>query len=129
MKMFVTRRSHGAKPQVKGAHVPACQPNPMTDRPHFKLVQTETWWIRSDVDSQKYPMPRVSPAPRFSVTHEQGSFLLALVRSVFASGLVSSRRFIFAPGFPALVRYRSFSLLGLRSRRQIRCLRFLHQSG
>jgi hypothetical protein len=56
--MFVTRRPHGAKSQVKGAPGPACRPNPMADRPHFESVQAETWWLHSDVGSQEYLMPK-----------------------------------------------------------------------
>jgi hypothetical protein len=40
--MFVTRRPHGAKPQVKGAQGPASQPNALAGRPDFESVQAET---------------------------------------------------------------------------------------
>jgi hypothetical protein len=39
--MFVTRRPHGAKPQVKRAQGPAGRPNPMAGRPHFESVQAD----------------------------------------------------------------------------------------
>jgi hypothetical protein len=55
--MFVTHRSRGAKPQVKGAQGSAGQPNPIASRQHFELVQTETLWLRSHIGSQEYPMP------------------------------------------------------------------------
>jgi hypothetical protein len=55
--MFVTRRTRGVKPQVKGAQGPAGRPNPMADRPHFESVQAETWWLRSHVSSQEDAMP------------------------------------------------------------------------
>jgi hypothetical protein len=53
----MTRRPHGAKPQVKGAQGPAGRPNPMAGRPHFESVQAETWWLRSHVSSQADAMP------------------------------------------------------------------------
>jgi hypothetical protein len=56
--IFVTRRPHGAKPQVKGAQGPASQPNPMAGQPHFESVQAETWQLRSHIGSQEYPMPK-----------------------------------------------------------------------
>jgi hypothetical protein len=52
----VTRRPHGAKPQVKGAQGPTGQPNPFAGRPHFESVHAETWWLRSYVGSQEYLM-------------------------------------------------------------------------
>jgi hypothetical protein len=55
--MFVTRRPCGDKPQVKGAQGPAGRPNSIVGRPHFESVQTETWRLRSHIDSQEYPMP------------------------------------------------------------------------
>jgi hypothetical protein len=55
--MFATHRPRGAKPQVKGAQGLACRPKPLADRPHFALVQAETWWLGSHVSSQEYPMP------------------------------------------------------------------------
>jgi hypothetical protein len=54
--MFVTLRPRGAKPQVKGAQGLAGRPNPMAGQPHFESVQAETWWLRSYVGSQEYPM-------------------------------------------------------------------------
>jgi hypothetical protein len=54
--MFVTCRPRGFKPQDKGAQGPAGSPNPMADQPHFELVQAETWWLRSHVGSQEYPI-------------------------------------------------------------------------
>jgi hypothetical protein len=48
--MFVTHRPCGAKPQVKGAQGPA-------GRPHFELVQAESWRLHSYIGSQEYPMP------------------------------------------------------------------------
>jgi hypothetical protein len=49
-EMFVTCRPRGDKPQVKGAQG-------MAGRPHFELVQAETWWLHSHVDSQEYTVP------------------------------------------------------------------------
>jgi hypothetical protein len=40
--MFVTRRPHGAKPQVKGAQGPANGPNTLAGRPQFESVPAET---------------------------------------------------------------------------------------
>jgi hypothetical protein len=40
--MFVTRRPHGVKPQVKGTQGPGGQPNPLAGRPHIELVQAKT---------------------------------------------------------------------------------------
>jgi hypothetical protein len=48
--MFVTRRPHGAKPQVKGAQG-------LAGRPHFEAVPAETWWLHSCVGLHEYPMP------------------------------------------------------------------------
>jgi hypothetical protein len=56
-KIFVTRRSRGAKPQVKGAQWSAGRPNPMAGRPHFESVQVGTWQLRLDVSSEEEPMP------------------------------------------------------------------------
>jgi hypothetical protein len=55
--MFVTCRPRGAKPQVRGAQGPTDRPIPMVGLPHFESVQAETWWLRSYVGSQEYPMP------------------------------------------------------------------------
>jgi hypothetical protein len=55
--MFVTRRSRGPKPQVKGAQGPAGPPNPMAGRPDFELVQAKTWRLHSHVSSKEDPMP------------------------------------------------------------------------
>jgi hypothetical protein len=44
---FLTRRPHGAKPQVKGTQGLAGRPNPFADRPDFELVQAETWRLCS----------------------------------------------------------------------------------
>jgi hypothetical protein len=49
--MFVTRRPHGVKPQIKGAQGPAERPNPMASRQHFELVQAETWRLHSNIGS------------------------------------------------------------------------------
>jgi hypothetical protein len=54
--MFVTRRTHGAKPQVKGAQGPAGRPNPMPGRPHFELVRAGTWRLRSHIGLEEDPM-------------------------------------------------------------------------
>jgi hypothetical protein len=48
--MFVTRRLHGAKPQVKGAQGSA-------SRPDFELVQAEIWQLCSHVGFEEDPMP------------------------------------------------------------------------
>jgi hypothetical protein len=53
----VTRRTHGAKPQVKGAQGPDGRSNPLPDQPHYESVQAETWQLRLYVNSQEYPMP------------------------------------------------------------------------
>jgi hypothetical protein len=60
----VTRRPHGAKPQVKGAQWPVGQPNPMAGQPHFESVQAETWWLHTHVGSQEYPIPESQWKPR-----------------------------------------------------------------
>jgi hypothetical protein len=56
--IFVTRRPRGAKPQVKGAQGSSGRPNPLAGRSHFESVQAKTWWLRSYVGSQEYPMPK-----------------------------------------------------------------------
>jgi hypothetical protein len=38
----MTHRTHGTKQQVKGPQGSASQPNPLTGRQHFELVQAET---------------------------------------------------------------------------------------
>jgi hypothetical protein len=53
----VTRRPRWAKPKVKGDQGPASRPNPLAGRLHFELVQAKTWWLRSYIGSQEYPMP------------------------------------------------------------------------
>jgi hypothetical protein len=55
--MFVARRPHGAKPQVKGAQGSVDQPNPMADQPHFESVQAGTWRLRSHVSLEEDHMP------------------------------------------------------------------------
>jgi hypothetical protein len=56
--MFVTRRPHGAKPQVKGAQVPAGQPNPMDGGSNFESVQAEIWRLCSHIGLEEDPMPK-----------------------------------------------------------------------
>jgi hypothetical protein len=54
--MFVARRPHGAKPQVKGAQGPA-------GWPHFESVRVGTWWLRSHVGLEEDPMPESQCRP------------------------------------------------------------------
>jgi hypothetical protein len=56
-EMFVTRRSHRAKPQVKGAQGSAGRPNPLASRPHFESVQVRTRRLCSHVGLEEDPMP------------------------------------------------------------------------
>jgi hypothetical protein len=56
-QIFVTRRPHGAKPQVKGAQGPTGRPNPMAGQPHFESVRAGTWRLRSHISLEENPMP------------------------------------------------------------------------
>jgi hypothetical protein len=55
-QMFLSRRPHGTKPQVKGAQGPADWPNPMAGQPHFDSVQVRTWWLCSHISLEEDPM-------------------------------------------------------------------------
>jgi hypothetical protein len=64
--MFVTRRPHGAKPQVKGAQE-------LAGRAHFESVQAKTWRLRSYVGSQEHLCPGVGGnREEWPVSHVDG---------------------------------------------------------